>query len=74
MNKDAEGHRKVGMSNSNRKSGLNCISRVSAGSEFTALQRLGQAEVIAPMQVDVLVHQWGKMLNVLVPEHVALGA
>ena len=43
---------------------LNCISRISAGSEFTASQRLGQAEVIAPVQVDVLVHQWGKMLDV----------
>ncbi len=35
---------------------LNCISRVSEGSELTALHRLGQAEVIAPVQVDVLVH------------------
>ena len=53
---------------------LNCITRVSEGSEFTALQRLGQAEVIAPVQVDVLMYQWGKMLDVRVPEHVALGA
>ena len=44
---------------------LNCISRVSEGSELTALHRLGQAEVIAPVQVDVLVHQWGKTLDVL---------
>ena len=53
---------------------LNCITRVSEGSEITALQRLGQAEVIAPVQLDVLVPQWGKMLDVRVPEHVALGA
>ena len=53
---------------------LNCISRVSEDSELTALDRLGQAKVIAPVQVDVLVHQWGKTLDVLVPEHVALGA
>ena len=53
---------------------LNCITRVSEGSEITALQRLGHAKVIAPVQVDVLVHQWGKMLDVRVPEHVALGA
>ena len=52
---------------------LNCISRVSEGSELTALHRLGQTEVIAPVQVDVLVHQRGKTLDVLVPEHVALG-
>ena len=52
---------------------LNCISRVSEGSELTARHRLGQAEVIAPVQVDVLVHQRGKTLDVLVPEHVALG-
>ena len=46
---------------------LNCISRVSEGSEQgTALHRLGQAEVIAPVQVDVLVHQRGKTLDVLV--------
>ena len=43
---------------------LNCISRVSEGSELTALHRR-QAEVIAPVQVDVLVHQWGKTLDVL---------
>ena len=42
---------------------LNCISRVSEGSELTALQRLGQAEVIAPVKVDVLVHQRGKTLD-----------
>ena len=53
---------------------LNCISRVSEGSELTALHRLGQAAVIAPVQVDVLVHQRGKTLDVLVPEQVALGA
>ena len=53
---------------------LNCITRVSEGSGFTALQRLGQAEVIAPVQVDVLMYQWGKMLDVRVPEHVAIGA
>ena len=52
---------------------LHCISRVSKGSDLTALQRLGQAAVIAPVQVDVLVQQWGKTLDVLVPEHVALG-
>ena len=44
---------------------LNCISRISKG--LTALQRLGQAEVITPVQVDVLVQQWGKTLDVLVP-------
>ncbi len=44
---------------------LNCISRVSEGSELTALHLLGQAEVIAPVQGDVLVHQWGKTLDVL---------
>ena len=53
---------------------LHCISRVSKGSELTALQRLGQAEVIAPVKVDVLVHQRRKTLDVLVLEHVALGA
>ena len=37
---------------------LNCISRVFEGSGLTALHRLGQAEVIAPVQVDVLVQQW----------------
>ena len=37
---------------------LNCISRVFEGSGLTALYRLGQAEVIAPVQVDVLVQQW----------------
>ena len=46
---------------------LNRISRVSEGSGLTALQRLGQAEVITPVQVDVLVQQWGKTLDVLVP-------
>ena len=49
------------------------ISRVSEGSDLTALHRLGQAAVVAPVQVDVLVQQWGKTLDVLVPEHVALG-
>jgi hypothetical protein len=44
---------------------LDCISRVSEGSELTALQRLGQTKVIAPVQVDVLVQQWGKTLDVL---------
>ena len=44
---------------------LNCISRVSEGSGLTALHRLGQAEVIAPVHVDELVHQWGKTLDVL---------
>ena len=53
---------------------LDCISRVSEGSELTALQRLGQTKVIAPVQVDVLVQQWGKTLDVLVPKHVARGA
>ena len=53
---------------------LQCISRISKGSELTALQRLGQAEVIAPVKVDVLVHQRGKTRDVLVLEHVALGA
>ena len=37
---------------------LNCISRVFEGSGLTALHRLGQAEVIAPVQVDVFVQQW----------------
>ena len=46
---------------------LDCISRVSEGSGLTALHRLGQAEVITPVQVDVLVQQWGKTLDVLVP-------
>ena len=53
---------------------LNSISRVSEGSRLTALHGLGQAEVIAPVQVDVLVHQRGKTLEGLVPEQVALGA
>ena len=53
---------------------LDCISRVSEGSELTALQRLGQTKVIAPVQVDVLVQQWGKTLDVLVPKHVARSA
>ena len=39
---------------------LHCISRVSKGSELTALQRLGQAEVIAPVKVDVLMHRSGE--------------
>ena len=39
---------------------LHCISRISKGSELTALQHLGQAEVIAPVKVDVLVNQRGK--------------
>ena len=29
------------------------------------MQRLGQAAVIAPVPVDVLVQQWGKTLDVL---------
>ena len=37
---------------------LNCISQVSEGSELTALHSLGHAKVIAPVQVDMLVHQW----------------
>ena len=37
---------------------LHCISRVSEGSELTALHRLGHAKVIAPVQVNMLVHQW----------------
>ena len=53
---------------------LHCISRVSKGSELTALQRLGQAEVIAPVKVDVLMHQRGKTFDVPVPKHVARGA
>ena len=36
---------------------LDCISRVSEGSGLTALHRLGQAEVIATGQADVLMHQ-----------------
>ena len=39
---------------------LNCISRVSKGSELTALQRLGQAAVIAPVKVGCAREPAGK--------------